>query len=294
MTKESYFQKFGDIQMMSEFEDDNIRLTFLSGVSGYKCNITSTQLMKAQQRLAGKFDNVAEMARTTFKKAEEHKFSLTIEEKDGSDNNEKVLVWRKIGGKAKLRLASFDVESVNLSLVLDTIFNFLNKDRYTLQSRLEETENELTEVKVELERLSKIVEDLNKASTEDELIAQFLPLLNSKKRRIAQLEQELANALGTREEEADDPYNVSVDSDQDNSSDHQDQGEGSYQDDTDVEQDDNNEENNVSEDSQMREVDKNDLKRRNNVAYQRGEPEKRARLKETRSDSFGDDLFNDF
>jgi len=265
MTKETYFQKIGDLQMMSEFEDNNIRLTFLSGVSGYKCDITQTHLDQVQQKLAGKYDNVADMARTTFSKADQNQFSLTVEDKDGA-GSEKVLVWRKLGGKAKLRLAVFDVESVSLSIVLDTIFIFLNKDRSCLQSRLHETEKELSEVKSEVERLSKLAEDLNKTSTEDDLLEQFLPLLNSKKARIAQLENELANAVGTQKEDTEEDYYADSDVEQ-LSNDHQDNAHDQLSDDkdfehdTDVEQDDNNEENNVSEDNHDLEDETNQLKR---------------------------------
>lgn len=285
MCSEVFVFESGDLFIKSEFADEDIKLLILSGTSSYESIITKAKLDQVQQNLAGKIEHVAEMAQKAFSEASDQHFSLAVE--IVGEAKKPVLVWRKlgsVGSKIKLRLATFDLDLVEKEkgeLAYKSFVRFLINDSSGLKNSLDEANAKLETKSSELKRTLQLSEDLSEEqlTREEELIKQFLPILNNKKRRIEELENQLAR--GDQGQRPDDSYDAETDDE-----------------DIDTDVDDPN----ITEDNHYHlnmTDDKDDLTMTNNASGSKrklqdsngkGEPEKNPKI--DHCESFEEDLFD--
>ena len=102
-------------------------------------------------------------------------------------------MWRKLGGKASLRLATFPLRPADHSAVQADIIDHLLLSNKSNETKLKDHVLELERTKTELEKARALNERLVCAQMEAQsaMISQFLPLLNAKKRKCRELEAEL-------------------------------------------------------------------------------------------------------
>lgn len=117
-------------------------------------------------------------------------FTLTHDKHNQQDTN---LVWKKIEGKFKIRLAEIPLTSQCFAAVHDDIFNTALSQIRQSKKESEETscrERNLKNDVIEYSRqMAQFKED--KINQEEKLYAAFLPILNSKKDEIRRLKRKV-------------------------------------------------------------------------------------------------------
>ena len=103
------------------------------------------------------------------------------------------LIWRRLGGKIKLRLATIQLTPISFNDALAEIIDFLLESSAANRSNMAELKLDFTKKSADLDNAIKMNKDLSKAQENSSklLVEQFLPVLNRKKLRIQELEDEL-------------------------------------------------------------------------------------------------------
>ena len=103
------------------------------------------------------------------------------------------LIWRKVGGKIQLRLASIKLTPINFNDAQAEIINFLLESGAKNKSKMAEIKHDLEKKTADLDKSVKMNKELAVAQEEsrESLLKQFVQILNTKKLRIRELESEL-------------------------------------------------------------------------------------------------------
>ena len=103
------------------------------------------------------------------------------------------LIWRRLGGKIKLRLATIQLTPISFNDALAEIIDFLLESSAANRSNMAELKLDFTKKSADLDNAIKMNKDLSKAQENSSklLVEQFLPVLNRKKLRIQELEDVL-------------------------------------------------------------------------------------------------------
>ena len=136
---------------------------------------------------------------------ETDKYSISVDE----ENNK--LLWKKVGGKVKIKLVAIDLVPSNFEDTQKLFMEQLIKDNSQLKSsnielvkKQESLENDLRQSQSTLEIFEK-----EKSELEDKLYSRFLPILNAKKDEILRLQ----NVNNEPEEDVDYGGDTDVDED---------------------------------------------------------------------------------
>lgn len=177
---ETFVTKYNDFYIKSTFLNDDIFLTVLAGKTAFSGQIAADKMAELQIKWP-KFEDLQEMAKETLT-TQSDRYSLSLEEES--------LIWRKLGGSAKLRLASFELSAFNFEDAQSEIIDFLVTSFLKNRTMLKGTKENLDAGKKDMEKMRDEISRLvsEKAETEQLLFNQFLPILNSKKERIVELE----------------------------------------------------------------------------------------------------------
>ena len=123
-------------------------------------------------------------------------FSFTISH-DENNQQDKNLVWKKVEGKFKIRLAEIPLTSQSFTAVHDDIFNTALSQIRQSKREAEETScrerNLKNDVKEYSKQMAQFKED--KINQEERLYEAFLPILNSKKDEIRRLKRKVKRVL---------------------------------------------------------------------------------------------------
>ena len=137
--------------------------------------------------------------RETFQDSSRN-FSFTVSKEENTDlpndtqsSPKYKLIWKKVEGKFKIRLAEIplipkDLESVNKD-IFDTSLNQIEKWKTKardVQARESSLKNDLAEYRKYMEQFKD-----EKTNLEDKLYEAFLPILNSKKEEIRRLKRQV-------------------------------------------------------------------------------------------------------
>ena len=140
-----------------------------------------------------------QLAREAFSApSENHAVSLEAEK----------LVWRKVGARAKMILAKVDLSPVNFLDVQREIFDHLVDRNKDIALKNKEYARRQENLVAELKKSRTMLKDFErvKDEIEDRLYETFLPVLNAKKRKIRELEDELNGSAGGRTSTAAEDY----------------------------------------------------------------------------------------
>jgi len=168
----------------SNWVEENLYFTVLEGSTAWTGQLEKDTFEALTVKSSGRLGDVNSLAREAFGGFND-RFAFAI------DSEGKKLVWKKVSEKAKIRIAEIEVTMVNYQDTQQEMMEYLMDSNKNLKK-----ENEAG--KKGLENLSR---DLNKAKAmlvkfeqgkneiEQKLYGQFLPILNSKKKKIAELER---------------------------------------------------------------------------------------------------------
>ena len=103
------------------------------------------------------------------------------------------LIWRKVGGKIQLRLASIKLTPINFNDAQAEIVDFLLGSGAKNKSKMAEMKHDLEKKTADLDKSLKMNKELAVAQEEsrESMLKQFVQILNTKKLRIRELESEL-------------------------------------------------------------------------------------------------------
>jgi len=184
MAEETYVHKLGSYFCRSTWIGSSLYFTILDGSESWTGQLEKDDFEAIMTRTAGRLGDITELAKEAFAKSSE-KFSFQI------DPGNK-LVWKKVGGKAKIKIAEIDITSVNFQDTQQEILKFLIDANQDLKMENSRVTQKCDSLEQDLGRSKKMLVEFEKGKDEIEnkLYEQFLPILNAKKRKIAELEKQ--------------------------------------------------------------------------------------------------------
>jgi len=184
MAEETCVHKLGSYFCRSTWIGSSLYFTILDGSESWTGQLEKDDFEAIMTRTAGRLGDITELAKEAFAKSSE-KFSFQI------DPGNK-LVWKKVGGKAKIKIAEIDITSVNFQDTQQEILKFLIDANQDLKMENSRVTQKCDSLEQDLGRSKKMLVEFEKGKDEIEnkLYEQFLPILNAKKRKIAELEKQ--------------------------------------------------------------------------------------------------------
>lgn len=200
-------------------ESDNlpkdIRLTFVDATNfmGYSATLDCMFLKEVKEQVLRKADKDFERwVRQAFQESsKDFSFTLTLQDQstesaDTSMQTNSHLVWKKVDGKFKIRLAQIPLTPVNFNKAHSKIFD-------TAIDQIQQSDIKIREMQEKQNRLMNDVQDYRnkmteirdcKAVLEEELFSAFLPILNSKQDEIRKLKRKIGELPGYKDDTSDD------------------------------------------------------------------------------------------
>jgi len=203
----SFFSAKSESLFHSEYEDtlpDEIHISFsdVSNHTAYSAVIKKSMLKEIKETSLKKAGSEFERwIRQIFQESSPN-FSFTI-----VDNKEsKTLVWKKIEGKFKIRLAEIPLTSLSFVNVHNDLFNTaLEQIHKSKREAKDSADRELVlknDVKEYNKQMLRFKED--KSNLEKKLFEAFIPILNSKKDEIRRLKRKVGEMPGYKDDTSDD------------------------------------------------------------------------------------------
>lgn len=187
-------------------DDAATKVTILTSSKSWSGVIDDKALDTVSKKLGGdiKKKDMLDATKKAFS-GETDKYSISVDE----ENNK--LLWKKIGGKVKIKLVEIDLFPTNFEDSQKLIMERLIRDNSQLKSsnikllkKQECLESDLRQIQSTLEIFEK-----EKSELEDKLYSRFLPILNAKKDEILRLQ----NMNNDPEEDVDYGGDTDVDED---------------------------------------------------------------------------------
>lgn len=209
MGEEVFVRKLGNYFCRSTWIGPSLYFTILDGSESWAGQLEEDDFEAIMTKSGGRLGDIKELAQEAFAKNSE-KFSFSIE----SGNK---LVWKKVGGKAKIKIAEIDITSVSFHDTQHDILKFLIDSNQDLNTKNTHANQKCQGLEQDLIKSKKMLIEFEKGKNEIEtkLYEQFLPILNEKKKKIAQLEKQGPSQRGQSQSEMDeDDYGDLTDKDE--------------------------------------------------------------------------------
>ena len=188
--------RLGEIYLRATWVERDLFLLVLSGTEAWRGQLMEDQFKTIDEKNIG---SSLQLAREAFSApSENHEVSLEAGK----------LVWRKVGAKAKMILAKVDLSPVNFLDVQREIFDHLVDRNRDIALKNKEYARRQENLVAEMKKLRTMLKDFErvKDEIEDRLYETFLPILNAKKRKIRELEEELSGSASGRTSAAAEDY----------------------------------------------------------------------------------------
>jgi len=184
MGEEVFVHKLGDYFCRSTWIGSSLYFTILDGSESWAGQLEEDDFEAIMTKSSGRLGDITELAKEAFSK-ESEKFSFSIEEGNK-------LVWKKVGGKAKIKIAEIDVKSISFHDTQHDILKFLIDSNQDLKTQNTNSNLKCQGLEQDLIKSKKMLVEFEKGKNEIEtkLYEQFLPILNEKKKKIAELEKQ--------------------------------------------------------------------------------------------------------
>lgn len=184
MAEEVFVHKLGDYFCRSTWIGSSLYFTILDGSESWAGQLEEDDFEAITTKSGGRLGDITELAKEAFSK-ESEKFSFSIE----AGNK---LVWKKVGGKAKIKIAEIEVKSISFHDTQHDILKFLIDSNQDLKTQNTNSNQKCQGLEQDLIKSKKMLVEFEKGKNEIEtkLYEQFLPILNEKKKRIAELEKQ--------------------------------------------------------------------------------------------------------
>ena len=189
--------RLGDIYLRSTWVEGDLFLMLMSGADAWRCQLVKDQFKTIDEEKG--IVSSLQLAKAAFTAPSEN-HAVTLE--GGT------LVWRKVGAKAKMVLAKIDLSPVNFLDAQREIFDHLVDRNRDIALKNREYARRQENLVAELKKSRTMLKDFEKVKDEieDRLYETFLPILNAKKRKIRELEEELGGSAGGRTSAAAEDY----------------------------------------------------------------------------------------
>lgn len=214
MGEEVFVHKLGNYFCRSTWIGSSLYFTILDGSESWAGQLENNDFEAIMTKTGGRLGDITELAREAFSK-ESEKFSFSIESGDK-------LVWKKVGGKAKIKIAEIDVTSVSFHDTQHDILKFLIDSNQDLKTQNILGSQKCQGLEQDLNKSKKMLVEFEKGKNEIEtkLYEQFLPILNEKKKKIAELEKQGPSQRGESQSDIDeDDYGDLTDKDEESGQD---------------------------------------------------------------------------
>lgn len=173
----------------AEWIDGDIHLTILGEEQAFSVSIEKDTLKEMGEKL--RLKEIDEWAEEAFKQSSRNfVFSFSV-----SDDQ---LIWRRRATKVKIKIGTFDVQKISHADAQNEVFSSALSKIDESEAKIEESDKEIKDLKESLrESRAKCAEfGREKSELEAKMLEQFLPLLQSKKDKIRELERRNKSGKG--------------------------------------------------------------------------------------------------
>ena len=149
------------------------------------------------------------MAREAFGGATQSKYDFAIENKK--------MIWRKVGGKAKIKITEIQLNPVSFLDAQNAILAQLLESNNDLKSKNKDFKRRQDNLVRDLKKAKHLLQEMEKEKSglEDNLYERFLPILNAKKEKIRELQKYGPTSTHDMSENEEDDYGSATDEDSD-------------------------------------------------------------------------------
>jgi len=202
--------KQGNYHIQATWAGEDLFLTILDGTCAWSCQIDQEAFQGIDGRTGNRVENSADLARNAFGGDGGDKFDLSIQ-----DNK---LIWKQVGGKAKIKLAEIPLTSISFLDAQSEVLGQLIAVNKELKSKNKEFKRRQENLVRDLKKSKNMLVEFEKEKTEIEsnMYARFLPILNEKKEKILELERNRQGGVASHDISEDD-YGSATDEDPDES-----------------------------------------------------------------------------
>jgi len=192
----------GCYQCKTVWSEESLTLTILAGTTAW-----AGTLEQRACKEVGVLGDTWDMAREAFRGVNQEKYDFTVQEK--------TLTWRKVGGKAKIKILEIPLNTVSFLDAQKEMFAYLVESNKELTDKNKDFKRRQDNLARDLKKSKNMLIQLEKEKSkiEDSMYARFLPILNSKKEKILELEKYGPKTVHAMSEDEDDDYGGDTDED---------------------------------------------------------------------------------
>jgi len=187
--------------------DESLQLTILDGTTAWLAKISQTACKAAGDKTGGVLGDTWDMAKEAFSEGSD-KYDIVVKEDK--------LVWRKVGGKAKIKIMEISLVPVNFLEAQNKMFSQLVESNRDLKNKNKDFQRRQDNLVRDLKKSKSMLMEFEqeKSKIEDAMFERFIPILNSKKERIRELEKYGPKAVHAMSEDEADDYGSATDEDE--------------------------------------------------------------------------------
>ena len=200
--------KLGDYHCQVTWADREVFLIILDGPSAWSGQLDQHIFESIDTRTGARLGDSWDMAKEAFA-GQSSKFAFTVE-------NKKV-IWRKVGGKAKIKLAEIELRSLSFVDAQNELLGHLIAQNNELKTKNKDFKRRQDNLVRDHKKSKSMLEAFEKEKNEIEgkMYERFLPILNSKKEKIRELERYGPRASHAVSEDDEEDYGSATDEDHD-------------------------------------------------------------------------------
>lgn len=176
--------RLGDLYVKATWIQSDLFLTIIEGTKAWRGQIEEKDFKAIDAKTGGSMGKSIDMAKEAFSCQSEN-YSVTVDDDK--------LVWKKVGGKAKIKLQEININALNFIDAQKDIFEELINTNSDLRTKNRDFERRHRNLVDEMKKSKTMLKEFEKMKTEmeDRLYESFLPILNAKKAKIVELQRQL-------------------------------------------------------------------------------------------------------
>ena len=176
-------------------------------ISADGAKISQTACKAAGDKTGGVLGDTWDLAKEAFSEGSDMYDIVVKEDK---------LVWRKVGGKAKIKIMEISLVPINFLEAQNKMFSQLVESNRDLKNKKRDFQRRQDNLVRDLKKSKSMLMEFEqeKSKIEDAMFERFIPILNSKKERIRELEKYGPKAVHAMSEDEADDYGSATDEDE--------------------------------------------------------------------------------
>ena len=163
--------RIGSCHCQCVMGDDSLQLTILDGTSAWSSKISRAACEDAGDRAAGVLGDTWDMAKEAFGGGSD-KYDIVVKEEK--------LVWRKVGGKAKIKIMDIPLDPVNFLDAQNKMFAQLVESNRELKNKNKDLQRRQDNLVRDLKKSKSMLMEFEqeKSKIEDTMYERFIPIMN--------------------------------------------------------------------------------------------------------------------